>query len=409
MPQGEHLIMNKLMAVAKKELHRFFKDWRMVIIALVFPGVMLYLLYAIVVPNIFSLLSDTDSQTVIYAVHPSETVNAILSSLEMELTSVGEHEAEAIKESIADKTNALLIIFPSDFDARLAALPDGGETPEIHIYYNSMTSGIAEQYGILIMVLNEWKSGIVNLFDVNRTGGGDLAANQDRTGFLLSMLLPVFILLFIFYGAMAIVVGTITGEKEKGTLAAILIVPMSTREFAAGKVLALGFETFLCGISGLLGILFSLPRLVKSMNTVMSSMQSPDTEFVIDISYFALHDYLFLLLILLSAAYLIVTLVCIISVLARTVREAQMLLSPVILAVITISLLGTVYGSGGINVWYYCIIPFYNTIQLLSGMFSRNFSLVYMLLTVLSNILYSIAGTEILSRLFKSEKIMIAK
>ena len=403
--------MNRLSVIAKKELHRFFKDWRMIIITLVFPGVMLFFIYAIVVPNVFSLLNNSRSQTVFYAINPSATASAVLSSMEMELTAVTEQQAEFIKNEIAGKSNIILIVFPLDFDLRIAtySLYNNGDAPEILIYYNSLTSGIAEQYGKLIMVFNEWESSMANMFDINKNTSGDLAKDQDRTGFLLSIMLPVFLLLFIFYGAMAIVIGTITGEKEKGTLSAVLIIPMSTRELAAGKLLALGFETFLCGISGLLGILFSLHRLVGSINAALPSLQMSDSEFAFDISYYSFFDFLSLLFILLSIAYFIVIFVSIVSIFARNVREAQMLLSPIILAVISISLLGAVYGNDGINAWYYCVIPFYSTILLLNGLFSHNYLFSYMILTMLSNVLYSLIGVEILSRLFKNEKILFSR
>ena len=400
--------MKRIIVVAKKELHRFFRDWRMIIITLVFPGAMLFFLYAIVVPNVFLLLNKAESQTIFYTVNPSETVRTIFYSLGIELTDTLEHEEESIKNNIAEKSNELLIIFPPDFDIQIAEynIHSNRAAPEISIYYNSLTNGIIEQYGKLVMILNEWETSLVNKFDINKISGGDLAKDQDKTGFLLSIMLPVFILLFIFYGAMAIVIGTITGEKEKGTLSAVLIVPMSTRELAGGKVFALGFETFLCGISGFLGILFSLPRLVGSLNDALPFMQTAGSEFIVNISYYSINDYLSVLLILLSTAYFIVILVSIVSVFARTVREAQMLLTPVILAVVTISLLGAVYGSDGINDWYYCIIPFYNTIILLNGIFSLHYSFLYVIITVLSNIFFTVVGIELFSRLLKNEKIM---
>ena len=401
-------IMNRLVVIAKKELNRFFKDWRMVISALIFPGVILFFLYAIVVPNVFILLNKTKSQTVLYAINPSATLNPVLNSLGMKLTIASEQETEEIKKNITEKSNSLLIVFPSDFDKRVLTYDVHIEesAPEIRVYYNSLTNGIVGEYGKLIMVLNEWESGLANRFDINKNGGGDLAKSQDQTGFLLSIMLPVFLLLFVFYGAMAVAIGTITGEKEKGTIAAVLIIPMSTKLLAAGKVLALGLETFLCGFSGFLGIFFSLQRLLGSLNTALSPIQMSDSGFSIDITYYGFYDYLFLILILLSTAYFIVTLVSIVSVFARTVREAQLLLMPVVLAVITISLLGTIYGSNGANPWYHCIIPVYNTIKIFHGIFGRNYSFFYSLLTMLSNILYSIAGIEILSRLFNNEKIM---
>ena len=162
--------LNRLAVIAKKELHRFFKDWRMIIITLVFPAAMLYFIYAIVVPNVFSLLSKTKSETVFYSIHPSTAVSTVFSSLEIELTLAFEHEEEAIKKSIAEKSNALLIVFPIDFDALMSEYNVHlmKDAPEISIYYNSLTNGITEQYGKLIMILNEFETSLVNKFDINK-------------------------------------------------------------------------------------------------------------------------------------------------------------------------------------------------------------------------------------------------
>ena len=210
------------------------------------------------------------------------------------------------------------------------------------------------------------------------------------------MLLPMFIMVFMFHGAMAVVIGSITGEKERGTFAAVLLTSINTRELAFGKILGLGIETVLCGISGTLGIILSLPRFINSLNSGL----------VVKLNLYALSDYGSLLLILFSVAYLIVVVVSLISICAKTVKEAQIILAPLVMVVMSMGLLGAVYGNKGPGEWYYCLIPFYNTIQILSGIFDRNYFFSQIFLTILSNLLYSILGIEVLAKFFKNEKIM---
>jgi sodium transport system permease protein len=373
----------------------------MVINALVFPGVILFLLYAFLMPYVFNALSKNAAQFSVYAVNPPALAAPVFEYGGIELIFVPQEEEEVIKKNISEKKAAFLLVFPVDFDAQTANydVSCGTSAPEIAIYYNSMAIGFSEQYGRLTALLDAWEAGMANKFDVNVTGGGDLVKKEDVTGYFLSILFPLFIIMFIFHGAMAVTIGAVTGEKEKGTFAAVLVAPISTRELAAAKVLALGFQAFLCGISGSLGILLSLPRFIKNVDLGITGLE-------ISLSVYSAADYAVLLLVLFSAAYLIVTIVALVSILARTVREAQMFLVPIFIALLSLSLISLVYSSANSGEGYSCFIPFYGTIQLLSGIFSRSYTALQIILTILTNLCIFILGTEILSRLFRNEKIM---
>ena len=389
---------NRFLIISKKELDRFFGDWRIMISALIFPGVMLFLIYSIVVPHVLDLLTGTMTQFRIYIMNPPPVVQVILNYNDVDLICVLENDEEYLKEAISEKTEAFLLAFPPDFSEQIAAydVNSGKNAPEIRFYYNSLTRGFTEQYGRVVAILNAWESSMVNKFDINRSDEGDLAGMKDRTGNFLSLLLPMFLMVFMFHGAMAVVIGAMTGEKEHGTFAAVLLTSINTRELALGKILGLGIETVLCGISGALGIMLSLPRFINTLNS----------NLVVNLNFYALSDYGYLLLTLLSVAYLIVVAVSLISIWAKTVKEAQIILAPLVMVVMSIGLLGAVYDNKAPGEWYYCLIPFYNTIQILSSIFNRNYIFTQILLTILSNLFFTIIGIEVLSRLFKNEKIM---
>jgi len=401
-------LKNSYILLAKKELDRFFGDWRMIVNALFFPGIMLFFVYAILIPQALSLLTKTTTQFLVYVVNPTPIVQSVLEYGDINLIPVLEVEEESLKKAIASESKAFLLIFPPDFERQISVydVSSGENAPEIQLYYNSLTKGFTEQYGKLMAILSAWESSMAKKFIVNKSGGGDLAENKDKAGYFLSMILPMFLMMFMFYGAMAVTIGAITGEKEKGTFAAILIVPISTRELAAGKILGLGIETILCGISGALGVILSLPRLINSLDVQSAIFHNQPQKLAINLDLYNLSDYASLFLIVFSVSYLIVVTVALVSICAKTVREAQMFLAPIIMVLMTMSLLGAVYNNRGLEEWYYCFIPFYSTIQILSGIFNRNYTILQILLTLLSNLIYSFFGTEILSRLFMNEKIM---
>jgi sodium transport system permease protein len=399
---------NRLLIIAKKELDRFFGDWRILLSTLIFPGVILYLMYAIVAPNVVSLLIKNNKQFKIYAINSPTIIKTILEQSNMDFRIALEEEYEHLKEIIKNKDEVIMLVFPKYFEEIIMNydVREGKTVPEIMLYYNSLVKGSAMQYSKLLIILNAWESSFVNKFDINKSINGDLADSKEKSNNLLSVLLPMFLIMFMFYSAIAVTTAAITGEKEQGILTLLFAAPVGTRVIAAGKVFALTIETLLCGISGSLGIIFSLPHLIDKINKEIAEFNMETSNFIFNINIYSIFDYLYLILSLLSIACFIVIMIAIVSVYAKTVREAQMLLAPLIMLLMTMSIFATLYGNTGQIEWYQCFIPLYNTIKIISSIFAKDYLVLKVLLTALSNLFYSIFGTEILSRLFKSEKVI---
>ncbi|MCK7484352.1 MAG: ABC transporter permease subunit [Bacillus subtilis] len=66
---------------------------------------------------------------------------------------------------------------------------------------------------------------------------------------MLSTLLPMLVVMFMFTGAMAIGPESIAGEKERGTIATLLVTPVKRREIALGKVFSLGVLSLISAAS----------------------------------------------------------------------------------------------------------------------------------------------------------------
>ena len=82
----------------------------------------------------------------------------------------------------------------------------------------------------------------------------DVAAEERKIGSILGMILPYIIVILIFIGAMHSAVDITAGEKERGTLATLLVSQLSRMEIVIGKyftVMTISATSMLLGLIGL--------------------------------------------------------------------------------------------------------------------------------------------------------------
>lgn len=210
------------------------------------------------------------------------------------------------------------------------------------------------------------------------------------------MMMPMLLMMFMFSGCMAIAPESIAGEKERGTIATLLVTPLRRSELALGKVFSLGLIAMLAGISSTVGTILSLPKL---MNLDASGID-------MDASY-SVTDYLALGCVILSTVLVLVALISCVSAFARSVKEAGTMLSPLMIVNMLIGLLG-MFGKAKAGIGYYCI-PLYNSVQSMVSIFSFSMDPLKIAVTCITNLLCLFVLVALLTRMFDSEKIMFGK
>ena len=236
------------------------------------------------------------------------------------------------------------------------------------------------------------------MFDINLTLSEDqrfdLATDEDMTGMIFSMLMPMLLIMLLFSGCMAVAPESIAGEKERGTVATLLITPAKRSHIAIGKSLALSLMALISGASSTLGIVLSLPKL---MGDTME----------LDGSVYGVTDYALVALVILSTVLVLITVISIISAYAKTVKEASTYVTPLMICSMLIGLSGMM-GSAAANPALY-LIPIFNSVHCMIGIFSFEADIVNGRITVGANIDVTAVGVFILTRMFNSEKIMFNK
>lgn len=385
--------------IAKKELDRFFRDSRMVISTVLLPGLLIYIMYSFMgsaLANQFDTAEDY--QFTVAAVELPASVKTMLPETLYDVDPiVSSDEVEACKAAIQAKELDALLVFPADFEAAVAnpPSPERSAPPQEEIYYNSARTESSSAYQALYETLNQYESALANVFDVNAGGGYDLASEKDATGSIFSSMLPMLLMIFLFSGCMSVAPEAIAGEKERGTIATILVTPTKRSELAVGKIFALSIIALLSGASSTLGTMLSLPKLMGGVETMSAA-------------YYTAADYLVLAAIILSTVLLLVALISIISAYAKTIKEAQTSIMPLMIVVIFLGVTA-MFGSGAKSQLAYYCIPLYNSVQAMVGIFSFEMIPAAVALTVGVNLACTVIAGFVLTRMFNSETIMFRR
>jgi len=392
--------MKNILTVMKKEFARFFRDRRMLIMT-VLPAVLIYVIYSFMGSAMMDMfMPDEDYTPLIYAVNMPDSISPLMQSAGLNVQSIDASKVGEIKEKITAKEADICIIFPADFDAQVAAYDAQTSTspaPNIELYYNSTDPNSSEAYWNVFSILDDYEASLANKFDVNRGAENpDLATIEDMSAGMLSSLMPMLLMIFLFSGCMALAPESIAGEKERGTLATLLVTPMKRSELAIGKILSLAVLSFLSGLIMAASTILSLPKLMGG------------AEEMIDTGIYGAPDYIYLALVILSTILLLVALISIVSAFARTVKEANTAIMPMMILVMLVGVTGMI-GSGAHLESYNYIIPLYNSVQSMNGIFSLEYSGTNILLTCLSNIAYAGIGGFALTKMFNNEKIMFSR
>lgn len=384
-------------AIIRKEFNRFFTDRRLVMTAIILPGLMIYLLYSFMGSAMSDMYSvEDDFAPTVYAVNAPASIAALAQEAGMTLTDVSPQEAEGVRAQIVDKQAELLAVFPADFDAQVAAYaPGAGEAPNIELYYNSTDADSSQAHAMFAALLDGYESSLVNKFDVNRGITADLASERDTAGQIFSSLLPLLMMVFLFSGCMAVAPESIAGEKERGSIATLLVTPLGRGELAMGKVISLGCISLLSGASSFLGTMLSLPKLMGAGDVALEA------------AAYGAGDYAALFAVIASTVLLLTGMIAVLSAFAKTVKEASMLVMPLMIVSMLVGVT-SMFGDVHAQLGWYCI-PLYNSVQCMSGVLAFSASAAAVGVTVAVNLALAACMTLILRRLFNSESVMFSR
>jgi sodium transport system permease protein len=343
------------------------------------------------VPKVM-ILGGERSPKVIGAFHSLKTIEVLPAS--------GDYAKQ-----IVDKRIRAAVEIPADFDAALERV----ESPLVQIYYyeGEMLSGLAVQR--LQLFFQELRNKTVQerlaarslpatLLIPFEVKPKNVAPPEKVSGAALGGVIAYMIIVFCLTGAMYPAMDLTAGEKERGTIETILCSPVARRDLVLGKfftVLAASLVT--AGLS--FGSLLATFRLARQMKPGAGGQMATQLPMQFDLGrLLAVVAMLLPVAVMFSAALLAV------SMLAKSYKEAQTYLTPLLLVAVLPAMLAMMPGVE-LNAKL-ALVPVLNTGLLSKEIFTGTSPWRYVLLVSVSSCVYAAAALWGTAKLFEREDVL---
>ena len=392
--------MRNVLTIFLKEIKRVFSDRRM-LISLFLPGVLIYLVYTLmgsVMTNAMTTASTKDTTfEIVYtnnsgAAETPKLISFLETSIEggknnnkVNAKEITLADVDAYKNQLKEGKLDLVISYTDDFENKLG---ESAANNNINLFYNGDSNASSELYNYASQVVSmSYTNYTVNqngLIDAN-VGEKDMMAMK-----IVSMIIPMVTISILFSTVIAICPEAIAGEKERGTLASLLLTPIKRGEFVAGKVMSLSVTAIASGSVSFLGLILSIPKLMGGFNISITPVEG-----------------ILLFLLVVSVLLLFVAIGVFISSLANTVKEAAGYLSPIM---IVFMLFGMAPSLFGFDQWYLSFVPILNVCCSINALLVGSNSLpLFFGITVASNVVYTVLLMLAVTKLFNQEKIVLGQ
>jgi sodium transport system permease protein len=250
-----------------------------------------------------------------------------------------DYEARLRDASLGDP----VVVIPADFEAALLR----GDMPTLELVSDSANkqaeAGAARVQRLLLAFSRERAMLSLALRGVSgelleplEVAERDLASTQTRATQLTGML-PFFVLMAVLYGALSAALDTTAGERERGSLEPLLMNP------AAPLALVLGKWGAVASVAMLIAVLSCFSFLPGQWLLRSDTLQA--------LFQFGLREALLFLLVLLPFAAALSALLMAVAIRCKSVKEAQVNASLVVLLVSLLPL-ASVFNFGGEAPWH---------------------------------------------------------
>lgn len=392
--------------IYKKELARIFKDKKMVFSVFLLPVLLMVGIMALVGNMTQKEMKNiAEHKSIVYIMNEPESFSAFVKAAKLHIKEkdiTSDSELEKIKAMLKEGDADLIIEFPEAFDQIIAEYKSGQDIPQIKTYYNpsedysssayeTVSGNFLEAYRQNLLSRRIGDLNDIQIFTVN-SDNPDMVVQDDQkaSGKALGMMLPYFITILLFAGAMGIGVDMIAGEKERGTMASLLVTPVKRKSIVLGKVFAL---MTLSGISSIIYIVvmgISFPK-------ILGGNKGLELEIT-------LQQIVMIGVLLVVIAFLYSSIIVLISVFAKDTKEASTYIMPAYMVVLVIGLM-TMFTTKEAGTMEY-LIPVYNTALALKGILTNDVTMIQYVITMAITLVLGGVFTVAIAQAFESEKVM---
>ena len=391
--------------IAKKEIIEFVREWRTLIALIVIPLLIFPALFIALPLLLESEAAELDELEldVIWQGDINDDLEMAFNESGLNLTF---EEIPSGLNNLSDTGDEDERLRTAGVDA-IFRLAQNGTEWRFSILYLSTSEASNEARNRMLLDISAWESDVVNgtlveagldpettLDPVTWDGdiaSADAATKGEQAGLVLSMFIPMVIAIWTASSAIQPSIDMTAGERERGTLEALLCLPCSRMQLLAGKWLAVATITSAGVAMQIGGLLFAISFLASSS--------------IIGMPTISLTSILLLLSAVVIFAIMVVAFELALAMKAHSVKEAGSLLGPAILFIIFPALFTQVINLDGIESWWFAI-PLVNILLALRELLLDRIIVEHIVVWLLSSIFYAGLAAWFAARQFKREDLV---
>ena len=395
----------RIKQIAKKEVVEFSRDWRTIIAIIVIPLLMfplLFILFPVLLQSEAAELKSLQLDLTIQTDNMPDNLSMIINQSSIVIT----YEELPILDDLSQPGDDVERLRNGSIDAILRV------TQREDIWYYSIlhmstSEHSREAKSRLLYDLNEWEDNETSAriesggLDVNSTlnplrwdgelSQADAATAGEQAGMALSMFIPLVLAVWTFSSAIQPSIDMTAGERERGTLEALLSLPCTRLELLFGKWLAVATITGVGVLLQIFGLLFAIGYLANSS--------------IIGVPELSLVTILLIIGAIMLFAIMVVAIELALAMRSHSVKEAGSILGPAIMLIIFPALFTQVINLDGIES-FWVAIPVVNVLLALRELLMNRIITSHIIIWVGTSILYALMAAKYASMQFKREDIV---
>jgi sodium transport system permease protein len=391
--------MKKIIIVFKKELKDTLRDRRTIIFMVAIPLLVFPILISIASGMILSQAKKAQEKTLQISLLTYGNAAGFRQML-LEKKDVAVREDLDEEQGIAGvKQGELdaLIVFDKDFDKKVEARSQG----KVRLYMKVTEEGEIERDRVL-KILREFEDkllarrfqemdldeSIIETIDIEEQ---NLATVKERLAEAVGGFLPYLFIIFCFTGSMYPAIDLAAGEKERGTLETLLTSPVDRFQILMGKFGVVVLTGIFSALVAMLGLYIGIRRMTEIppelLNTIMSILE--------------VKSILILLSLLLPLSVFFAGVLLSLSIYARSYKEAQSIISPLMFIVIIPAFIGLLPGFE--LTMTTALIPILNVSLATKAIIAETISLPQLLTVYFSLIVFAVISIYLCSKIYGRE------
>jgi sodium transport system permease protein len=221
----------------------------------------------------------------------------------------------------------------------------------------------------------------------------DLSDSARRAASLMGTLLPYMVMILLATAAFYSAIDLTAGEKERGTLQTLLTAPVHALEVVAGKYLTVVAMTLVAALANIGSLGLAIGRMITAPGGEASFQMGPRVIVA-------------LFLTLLPAALLLSALFLAVGVMARTYKEGQSYLMP-LLFVVLFAAMGSMLPGVELTPAL-ALVPLTNVALLMHDLLAGRATLTLGTMVIISSFAYAAMGVLLAARVFETEQVLLS-